>query len=135
MLSKKRRHASTAKGTWTKTSGANQQTITVTLVCLGVKPRRLKIRQATTLREVVRAEGCSELSIRVNRHPMAPAACLRDGDAIVAIPRAIVGGAGAFGQLALEPYRQRLSPGDYRFLAKFVGAEALGFKQDDLYSS
>jgi len=112
-----------------------RHTLTITLARLGAEPRRFKVQRGTTLREVVRAHGCDHLSVRVNRRSVAPTTRLREGDVILAVPRTIAGAAERDVERALEPYRRRLSPGDYRFLEKFVGAEALGFRQDDFYSS
>ena len=131
MTARKVRVVHQSEAARTKKSARDGRTFTVTLGGLGVEPRTVQVRRGTTLRELVRAEGCSGLSVRLNRRAAAPTTLLREGDRVVIVPQAIVGGAKQPARLPLESYRNRLTSADYQFLTGFLGAEALGFTESD----
>lgn len=110
-----------------------QSTITVTLTGLATKTRILRLTAGTTVKDVVMRHGLAQSSIRLNRRPVRLLTKLKNGDVLVAVPRSIVGGnAGRYDHLDLERYRRTMTPDDFKFFTNFVGADRLGFTEDDL---
>lgn len=131
MTTRKTRVAHRSDAARTRRSARDGRVVTVTLGGLGIEPRRVQVRSGTTLRDLVRTEGYSGSSVRLNRRATAPSRQLRNGDRVVVLPHSIVGAARQPAHLALESYRNRLTPADYRFLTAFLGADSLGFTQAD----
>lgn len=100
---------------------------------LGTRTRTLKLRAGTTVKDLVRKQGLERSSIRLNKRAVRLATKLKTGDVVVVVPQAIVGGsAGRYDHLNVEECRGRMSAEDLQFFVNFVGADALGFKEDDL---
>lgn len=81
----------------------------------------------------MKAEGLEQASIRINRKPVRLSARFDQGDIVVAVPRSIEGGSGGrHDHLDLDACRRTMSSEDFNFFVRFVGADALGFKDEDL---
>lgn len=95
--------------------------------------QELRLRPGTTVKDLVKTRGLHELSIRLNKNAVRLSTQLKDGDLVVAVPPFIVGGsAGRYDHLDLDECRRTMSPRDFNFFVNFVGAEPLGFREEDL---
>lgn len=111
---------------------ARWKTITVRLGRLGAKTQDLELPPGTTVKDLVRAQRLEEYSIRLNGEPVRLSTELKSGDLMVAGPRSIVGGsAGRYDHLDLDECRRTMSSRDFEFFVNFVGADMLGFKDED----
>jgi molybdopterin converting factor small subunit len=109
------------------------KTVKVRLGKLGSEVQELRLRSGTTVKDLVKARGLYELSIRLNGNVVRLSTQLKDGDLVVAVPPFIVGAsAGRYDHLDLDKYRRTMSPPDFNFFVNFVGADALGFRDEDL---
>lgn len=109
------------------------KTVRVRLVKFGSDVQELRLWPGATVKDLVKARGLHEASIRLNKHAVHLSTQLKDGDLVVAVPPFIVGGsAGRYDHLDLDKYRRTMSPRDFNFFVNFVGAEALGFREEDL---
>lgn len=116
-----------------RSSSDRPKTVKVRFGRLGSELRELQVPADTTVKDLVKAEGLEKLSVRINRQPVRLASRLREGDIIVAVPPFVVGGsAGRHDHLDLEECRRTMSPRDFKFFANFVGADRLGFRDEDL---
>lgn len=116
-----------------KPQSKRPKTVRVQLGALGGDTRQLEVPADTTVMDLVKARGLEKLSIRINGHPVRLSSRLREGDIIVALPRFIVGRSiGRHDHLDLDECRRTMSPRDFNFFVNFVGAEALGFRDEDL---
>ncbi len=107
--------------------------MTIRLCRLGDRTRTLKLPQGTTIKDLVKTHGLERCSIRLNKRAVRLAAKLKTGDVVVVVPQAIIGGTtNRYDHLNLEDCRRRMSAKDFRFFVNFVGAEVLGFTDDDL---
>lgn len=70
-------------------------TIKVLVGSLGSESQELTLAQGTTLQDVVAASGLEGLEIRLNRQAAKGGTILQEGDVIIAVPDAIVGGLNA----------------------------------------
>lgn len=108
-------------------------TVRVRLGRPGSAVQELKVPSDSTVKDVVLAQKLEELSIRINGHPVRLSGRLKDGDLIVALPRFIVGSSAArHDHLNLDECRRTMSPRDFDFFVNFVGADRLGFSDEDL---
>ena len=107
--------------------------VRVRLGRLGSDVKELEVPADTTIKDLVKAHGLERLSLRVNQHPVRLSTPLRDGDMIVAVPPFIVAGSvGRHDHLDLDECRRTMSPRDFNFFVNFVGAGALGLRDEDL---
>ena len=118
-----------------RTPGPSGQrnTITVRLGRFGERVRELKLPVGTTIKDLVKAEGLAESSIRLKGDPIRLATQLKHGDLVVAVPHSIAGsGVGRYDHVDLDECRRTMSPRDFKFFVNFVGADVLGFRDEDL---
>lgn len=114
-------------------SGTQSSVVRVRLSRLGDRTRTLKLAPGTTIKDLVKDHGLERCSIRLNKRAVRLAAKLKTGDVVVVVPQIIIGGATSrYDHLNLEECRRRMSAKDFRFFVKFIGADALGFTDNDL---
>lgn len=105
----------------------------IRLAGLGIRTRVLDLPAGTTIKNLVKAQGLERSSIRLNGQAVRLSTELKDGDVLVAVPQTIVGGSiGRYDHLDLDECRRRMSPRDFKFFVSFVGADVLGFRDNDL---
>lgn len=109
---------------------ASRETIAITLTGLAAKTRRIRVPFGTRLEDLPSLNPRRGLEIRVNKRKVPLSTKLRRGDVVVVVPDSITGGIGRHFESA--DLRSRMSSKDYDFFVKFVGADSLGFRQEDL---
>ena len=105
--------------------------IQVVFVRLGGDPKQLTLRPGATVEELIRSEGIKRGVARVNGQQVSWSTKLRNGDVVVLLPDSIRGSAGRYAHLNLAAYRKAMPPRDYDFFVKFIGADAVGFREED----
>lgn len=109
------------------------KTVGVRVGGLGSDVQELRLQSGTTVKDLVRARGLHEFSIRLNGAAVRLSTQLKDGDVVVAVPHSILGArAGRHDHLDLDECRRMMSPRGFNFFISFVGADALGFREEDL---
>lgn len=105
--------------------------IQVVFIRLGGDPKQLTLRAGATIEELIRSEGIKRGVPRVNGQQVSLSTELRNGDVVVLLPESIRGSAGRYAHLDLAAYRKAMPPRDYDFFVRFIGADALGFREED----